>query len=176
MISAPRTPQKLWNPYFAGAVLGVVLFCSYLFTGAGLGASGGVARAVTAVEGVVAPTHVDRTRNLAEMGGGARNPLAHRMFIMAIGALAGGFLSGWTAGRFRKETLKGPHVKSDRTRWMWAILGGLIAGYGARLARGCTSGQALSGGAVLAVGSWAFMFAVFAGGYLLAWPARRLWN
>ena len=48
--------------------------------------------------------------------------------------------------------------------------------YGARLARGCTSGQALSGGAVLSVGSFAFMFAIFASAYLLALPLRRLWN
>ena len=37
--------------------------------------------------------------------------------------------------------------------------------YGARLARGCTSGQALSGGAVLSVGSWAFALAIFASAY-----------
>ena len=46
---------------------------------------------------------------------------------------------------------------------MLAFARGLISAFGARLARGCTSGQALSGGAVLSVGSWAFMFAVFAG-------------
>ena len=56
------------------------------------------------------------------------------------------------------------------------LLGGALMGYGARLARGCTSGQALSGGAVMSVGSWAFMFAVFAGGYGLAWFVRRLWQ
>jgi hypothetical protein len=49
-------------------------------------------------------------------------------------------------------------------------------GYGARLARGCTSGQALSGGAVLSAGSWAFMLAVFAGAYALAYFVRKLWN
>ena len=34
-----------------------------------------------------------------------------------------------------------------------------------RLARGCTSGQALTGGALLNVGSWAFMMMVFGGAY-----------
>jgi hypothetical protein len=48
--------------------------------------------------------------------------------------------------------------------------------YGARLARGCTSGQALSGGAVLSVGSFAFMFAIFGSAYALAYSLRRLWN
>ena len=64
----------------------------------------------------------------------------------------------------------------SRARWAYAFVGGALMGYGARLARGCTSGQALSGGAVMSVGSWAFMFAVFAGGYGLAWFVRRLWQ
>ena len=59
---------------------------------------------------------------------------------------------------------------------MFAFLGGAFMGYGARMARGCTSGQALSGGAVLSAGSWAFMMAVFAGAYALAYFVRRLWN
>jgi uncharacterized membrane protein YedE/YeeE len=57
-----------------------------------------------------------------------------------------------------------------------AFVGGTLMGYGARMARGCTSGQALSGGATLSTGSWIFMFAVFAGAYMLAYFVRRLWN
>jgi uncharacterized membrane protein YedE/YeeE len=56
-----------------------------------------------------------------------------------------------------------------------AFGGGMIMGFGARLARGCTSGQALSGGAVLSAGSWAFMFSIFIGAYGLAWFFRRFW-
>jgi uncharacterized membrane protein YedE/YeeE len=77
-------------------------------------------------------------------------------------------------GRLKPETGKGPRI-STRTRWVMAFLGGSFMGFGARMARGCTSGQALSGGAVLSVGSWAFMFAVFAGAYALAYFVRRLW-
>ncbi|MCA9545691.1 MAG: YeeE/YedE family protein, partial [Myxococcales bacterium] len=43
-------------------------------------------------------------------------------------------------------------------------------------ARGCTSGQALSGGATLSYGSWIFMVFVFFAAYLLAYPLRRLWT
>jgi len=49
-------------------------------------------------------------------------------------------------------------------------------GFAAKLARGCTSGQALSGGALMSVGAWAFMLAVFAGGYAAAWFLRRQWR
>jgi uncharacterized membrane protein YedE/YeeE len=59
---------------------------------------------------------------------------------------------------------------------MYAAGGGVVMGLGAALARGCTSGQALSGGALLATGSWAFMMMVFAGGYTLAYAVRRQWT
>ncbi len=41
--------------------------------------------------------------------------------------------------------------------------------------RGCTSGQALVGGAELSIGSWAFMFSIFAGGFAVAYFVRRQW-
>lgn len=167
--------SQYMNPYVAGGLLGLVLFASFVLTGHGLGASGGMARVVVAAEDVVAPAHVDRTAALVPMAGGDRNPLDHWLVWAIGGVLLGGFVSGLLGGRVGVQTHKGPHV-STRTRWMMAFAGGSLVGLGARLGRGCTSGQALSGGAVLSAGSWAFMIAVFAGGYLLARPARRLWN
>jgi uncharacterized protein len=52
----------------------------------------------------------------------------------------------------------------------------VLMGVGAKFARGCTSGQALSGGALLSVGSWIFIASCFAAGYVLAPAARRLWR
>jgi uncharacterized protein len=49
-------------------------------------------------------------------------------------------------------------------------------GLGAVLARGCTSGIALTGGALLSVGAWLFMLAAFAGAYLAAPAWRRMWR
>jgi len=48
-------------------------------------------------------------------------------------------------------------------------------GIGAKLARGCTSGQALTGGALLNVGSWANMMAIFGGAYAMAYFIRKQW-
>ena len=53
--------------------------------------------------------------------------------------------------------------------------GGVLMGIGARLALGCTSGQALTGGALLSVGSWIFMMMVFAGGYAVAPLVKKEW-
>ena len=168
-------PAPYWNAYVGGAVLGTVLFASFVLTGHGLGASGGIARVVVAAEKAVVPDHVDRTALLAEMAGGSKNPLDAWVVLGILGVALGGAASGWLAGRWRVETFKGPRV-SKHARWLLALAGGTIMGFAARLARGCTSGQALTGGATLAVGSWVFMFAVFGGGYLLAWPLRRLWK
>jgi len=118
---------------------------------------------------------VDRTPYLLEMAGGAKNALDSWVVFVLIGTLLGGFVSGWRNGRFKLETVHGPQI-TPRMRWMMAFIGGALMGYGARFARGCTSGQALSGGAVLSVGSWAFMLAVFAGAYALAYFLRNFWN
>jgi uncharacterized membrane protein YedE/YeeE len=174
-MNASSQARPFINPYAAGAVLGVVLFLAYFLTGTGLGASGGMAHLVAAGEDIVAPRHVDRVGHLVEMAGGETSPLDHWIVLMTLGTLIGGFASALVNRRLKPETQKGPRI-SNRSRWLYALIGGAFMGFGARVARGCTSGQALSGGAVLSVGSWAFMFAVFAGGYALAYAFRRLWT
>ncbi len=53
------------------------------------------------------------------------------------------------------------------TRIMWGI--------GSQLGRGCTSGAALSGLAVLSTGGIITMMAIFAGAYLFAYFFRKMW-
>jgi hypothetical protein len=167
--------KRYTNPYIAGTALGVVLYLSYMLTGHGLGASGGIQRIFATGIKAVAPEHVDRTPQWAAIAGGEKNPLDHWLVWAVAGVALGGLVSGALARRVRLQTLAGPNV-TPRTRWMMALIGGILVGYAARLARGCTSGQALSGGAVLAFGSWAFMIMVFVGGYTMARPFRKFWN
>ena len=172
---APRPTKPYIHPYLAGALLGVVLFVAFFLTGNGLGASGGLNNIIGFIEDLIAPSHMDRVPYLVKIAGGDKNPLDSWLVFMVLGTLLGGFISGWVNGRLKVETVRGPRI-TVRTRWFMAFLGGAIMGYGARFARGCTSGQALSGGAVLSVGSWAFMFAVFGGAYALAYFLRKFWN
>ena len=174
-IFAKRETKSYVNPYLGGALLGLVLFLAFFITGSGLGASGGLNRILVFVEDLIAPGHVDRTPFLITMAGGELNALDSWIVFLTIGVILGGFVSGFLNGRLKVGTGKGPNI-STRTRWLFAFVGGSFMGYGARMARGCTSGQALSGGAVLSVGSWAFMFAVFGGAYALAYFVRKLWN
>jgi uncharacterized membrane protein YedE/YeeE len=174
-MSIQSQPKPYINPYLAGVVLGVVLFLAFLITGSGLGASGGLNRLLVSVQNVIAPEHIDQVPYLLKMAGGDTNPLASWIVFLTVGTVFGGFISGLLGRRVKLETNKGPQI-SNLTRWIMAFAGGGLMGYGARLARGCTSGQGLSGGASLSVGSWAFMLAVFAGGYAFAWLFTRFWN
>ncbi len=169
-----RKEKPFINAYAGGILLGIVLFLSFFLTGNGLGASGGMNRMVVFFQDAISPDYVDSNAYLATMAGGDLNPLDNWVVFVTVGTVMGGFLSGWWHGRIKLETNRGPRM-SAKSRWLMAFIGGAIMGYGARLARGCTSGQALSGGAVLSVGSWAFMFAVFAGGYAVAYFVRRFW-
>lgn len=170
-----KKEQDYINPYVGGVLLGLVLFFAYFFTGGGLGASGGLNHIQVWLLDLFASDHVSRVAYLSEMGGGSKNAFMSATVYMVLGVLAGGMFSGYFNGRLKVETRKGVGV-GNRTRWLMAFAGGLIMAYGARLARGCTSGQALSGGAVLSVGSWVFMFSVFAGAYALAYFLRKLWR
>jgi len=167
-------PKPYINPYLAGVILGLVLFGAFFFTGNGLGASGGLNRLLVWVQDLVAPGHVDQVPYLLKMAGGNADPLASWVVYLTVGTVIGGFVSGLFGRRVRIETNKSPRI-GNLTRWVMAFAGGALMGYGARLARGCTSGQGLSGGATLSVGSWAFMLAVFAGAYALAWFLRGFW-
>lgn len=173
LFNRPAKPYA--HPYLGGVILGVVLFLALFLTGNGLGSSGATSRLTVFVQDQFVPDHVDRTPYLLRMAGGDKNPLDDWLVPVFFGALLGGFTSGMIFGRVKLETTKGPRL-SDRTRWMIAFVGGVLFLYGARMARGCTSGQALTGGAVLSAGSWVVMLCIFGGAYGLAYFVRKLWN
>ena len=168
-------PQPYWNPYVAGLGLGLVLLAAFVIMGRGLGASGAFSSVVATVVNGVAPSHAKANEFYSEyLGDGTTSPLKDWLVFEVLGAIVGGFISGLLAGRVKKMVEKGPRV-SIAKRFVFAFAGGSIMGFGAKLARGCTSGQALTGGALLGLGSWAFMLAVFGGAYAMAYFVRRQW-
>ncbi len=168
------TPKPYANPYVAGVGLGLVLLTAFVVTGQGLGASGAFANVSTGMISAVAPeAAADNAYFQSYLAAGT--PWTAWMVIEVVGILAGGALSALLAGRFRVAIDKGPRV-GTAPRLTAAATGGILMGLGAVLARGCTSGQALSGGSMLSVGSWAFMIAAFAAGYAAAPFTRKLWT
>lgn len=174
--TSSKAAQPYWNPYLAGIGLGLVLLAAFVIMGRGLGASGAFSSLVATGVSAVAPDHARSNSYFSEyIGDGTQHPLKDWLVFEVLGVFAGGFISGALAHRVRKGVEKGPNI-SVAGRMGFAFVGGVIMGIGAKLARGCTSGQALTGGALLGVGSWAFMLAVFAGAYATAYFVRRQWQ
>ncbi|MCC6406076.1 MAG: YeeE/YedE family protein [Planctomycetes bacterium] len=169
-----RQATPFWNPYLSGIGLGLVLVLSYVVLGAGLGASGAIARTSAVLADRVAPVAVEQNAYFSPWFADG-SPLAHYLVFMAVGVLLGGFGSALSAGRVAPGIERGAGA-SVFVRLGFALGGGALAGFASRMAQGCTSGQALSGGALLLSGSWAFMFAVFAGAFGAAWFVRKEWQ
>jgi uncharacterized membrane protein YedE/YeeE len=151
-----------------------VLLVAYVIIGHGVGVSGAltsvVGTAATSVAGgAVAPAWEGYATS------GLRGLLGDWFVVEVIGIALGGLASAALAGRLRRDTDRGQNV-TVRRRLAFAIAGGAIMGLGARFAKGCTSGQALTGGSLLSVGSWLFIAAAFATAYLVAPLVRREWR
>jgi len=168
-----RQPEY-WPPYIAGVGLGITLLATFVIMGDGLGASGGFTRYLVALIAWVAPHYASSQPYWSLYFQPGQSPLIDFLVFELIGVALGGFVSGWLAGRLRVAVDKGPHI-SRRARYALALGGGILTGIGARLARGCTSGLALSGGAVLSAGAFIFMMSVFAAGFIGAYFLRRCW-
>lgn len=171
MANPRNQPQSYANPYLAGLLLGATLFCSFIILGAGLGASGAWARFAAWLERLAAPAHVASSEYFGAWG---PDLLGYYLIFMVLGVFAGGLFSALTAGRVAFIVERGLR-SSAILRAVLAILGGVIIGFGARLARGCLSGQGLTGAALLSAGSFVFLICAFVGGYGAALLVRRQW-
>jgi len=160
------------NPYLAGALLGLVLLASFLILGAGLGASGGIARISAHTMIGVAK---ERTLASEYFGAWGAQPMKYYLVYMLAGTFLGALVSALIGGRFKVRIEKGLSF-SGRGRIALALIGGVIVGFASRLASGCTSGQALTGSAQLMTGSFVFLICVFVGGYAFAYLVRRQWH
>jgi uncharacterized protein len=166
---------KYMNPYLAGFFLGLVLLATIYITGRGLGASGAIKSIVVATVDGVAPNHAESSSFYTTyIGPGKDNPMKSWLVFEIAGVVIGAFVSGLVSDRLRIVTEAGPQVRS-KVRWLFAAIGGALFGIGAQFARGCTSGAALSGMAVLSTAGFVTMIAIFGTGYIVAYFARSLW-
>ena len=171
-----RRALPYWSPYVAGLGLGLTLLASYWVLGAGLGASSALARFSAWVEHGFAPRHVEASAYFGEwFRADGPHVMQYYLVFMVVGVLIGGFISALGSKRINPCIERGPRV-SARGRLLFALCGGVLVGFAGRLARGCTSGQALSGTALLLSGSVVFLISLFAAAYIAGIFVRREWQ
>lgn len=163
------------NPYLGGVLLGLVLLAANFISGRGLGASGAIKSAVVTAVETVAPAHTENTTFYTEYKKEhTGSPMKSWLVFEMLGVIVGGFLSGALARRLTWKTEHSPKITSKR-RLIFALMGGILFGFGSQLGRGCTSGSALSGMAVLSLGGFITMMAIFGTAFALAYFFRKNW-
>ncbi len=161
------------NPYLAGFLLGLVLLSAFFLTGRGLGASGAAKNVVITAVANAAPEYAEQSTFFGEFFTGS-HPMMSWLVFLLMGVIIGAFYSGAMANRLGFKIERGPKISAG-TRLGFALAGGLLFGLGAQFGRGCTSGAALSGMAVMSTGGILTMMAIFGTGYIIAYFFRKLW-
>ena len=152
------------NPLLAGILLGVVLLSTFVITGHGLGATGFTTRLTAWIGMHLAPVATNANDYLGGMVEEGK-PLNAWITWQVIGVALGALLSAVLAKRVYVQ-LDGKKYLGGAKRPLTALVGGILAGFGARVAAGCTSGLGLSGAAVLSLAGFTFLGAFFAVGLL----------
>ncbi|MEJ2596153.1 MAG: YeeE/YedE thiosulfate transporter family protein [bacterium] len=169
------TTPKYINPYFGGVLLGLLLLATFYITGRGLGASGAVKSAVVTTVDKVAPEHAGESMYYSQFITASHSPMFNWLVFESIGMVFGGLLSGVIFGRIKRLRVEKSPGITNKTRLIFAGLGGILFGIGSQFGRGCSSGAALSGTGSFAFGGFMVMLVMFGTGYLLAWFFRKLW-
>ena len=168
-----KTSDHGWNPYLAGALLGLLAIASVLTTTKligktnFLGASTTFVRAAGFIEKAASPAHVDQNEYFIK-----EKAKIDWQFMLVIGIFIGAFISSVADRSFQWESVP-PTWRQRFGSGIWlravgAFLGGVIAMIGARLADGCPSGHGLSGLMQLSMSSFVALLLFFGGGVVVA--------
>jgi uncharacterized membrane protein YedE/YeeE len=169
-----KTPKKYMNPYLAGFILGLSLIAAFYFSGRGLGASGAPKTILVKAVSVIAPEHAANTEFYAKYLVDGKATIKDWLVLEIFGVIIGGFISGAIAGRLKLTIEHMPKITARRRIW-FALGGGFIVGIGSQLARGCTSGAALTGMVNFSLAGFIALIAIFGTATAVAWFFRKNW-
>jgi uncharacterized protein len=153
-----------WAPYLTGAGIGVLSWLVFVLVDDPLG----ITTAFSALAGFVAIPLIGVEAVAQNSYWKAVPPTLNYGALFLLGVILGSLTSTLAKRKFHVETV--PAVWRDRfgpsplRRLSWVFFAGALEMYGARMAGGCTSGHALSGGMQLALSSWIFTIVIFATG------------
>lgn len=166
--------NNFWSPYIAGVGLGLTLLATFYITGWGLGASSAFSLLTGVGVNRLSPEYAASLGYFTQYLN-VEAPLKNWVLFEVAGLFLGAFAASLMSKSFRFK-VDGPEHMRPQIRVITSLAGGILIGFASRLARGCTSGVALSGGAQLAVAGWVFVMAMFVSGFIFAALFRRLWS
>ncbi len=167
--------RSYWNAHLAGVALGVTLLAPFVVTGHGLGASGFTTALAAKAADIASPSIAASNHYFGPMIEEGRNPLDSWITWQVAGVAVGALIGALVSGGFRWH-IDGPTRLRAVARLLLALIGGLLAGFGARISAGCTSGLGLSGSATLAIAGFVFLMGFFAAGIASGFALRRFWR
>ena len=156
-----------WSPYLVGAGIGMLSWATFLISKQPLACSTTFAKLIGMIE-------MGFTGKKAEL-----KPYYQKLklvvdwqMMLVLGIIIGALFSALLSGDFRWQWIPSAWENSfggdPLLRILVALAGGVILGFGARWANGCTSGHGISGTLQLAVSSWISAVCFFIGGILAA--------
>jgi uncharacterized membrane protein YedE/YeeE len=159
--------QVRWSPYAVGVGIGVLSWLSFLILRKPLGSSTSFAKTSGMIEKLLRGPDV------------ALKPYYQKIkldidwqWMLVLGVVLGSLISASLSGDFSFEWVPplwlSAFGNTPILRVIIAMIGGILLGFGARWADGCTSGHGISGALQLAVSSWISSIAFFISGILMA--------
>lgn len=162
-----------WSPYAVGVGIGVLSWIAFVISDKPLGCSTAFARTSGMLERLVRGSKVDRRPYYQKFA-----PAIDWEWMLVAGIILGAFLSALPSGTFAlhwvPERWQAEAGNNSLLRWLVALLGGVVMGFGARWAGGCTSGHGISGTLQLAVSSWLAVLSFFVVGIVTAMLLYRV--
>ena len=157
-----------WSPYAAGIGIGILSWLSFLISGKPIATSTTFARTGGMIENFVTGGKADQRPYYKKI-----KLLINWQWMLVLGVVLGSFLSALISGDLQfgvwvPSLWASAFGDSAVLRVFVALAGGIILGFGARFAGGCTSGHGISGTLQLAVSSWVSAIFFFIGGIITA--------
>ncbi|NPA72462.1 MAG: YeeE/YedE family protein [Gammaproteobacteria bacterium] len=133
----------VWNPWFGGFMMGLFIILHFWMIGKPAGCSTGYGN----ICGIVC-------KKISYFHQGEYSEKNNPKLWLLVGIPIGGFLAAATSGTpwqlsFDMGMYNDILPQSFAAKGIWLIFGGILLGFGARLAGACTTGHALVGGAMM---------------------------
>lgn len=159
--------QPVWSPYLAGACIGILSCLALVLADRPLGCSTAFVKA----RGLIGMLfNAEKTKKMAYYR--KIVPQVDWAFMIIPGIIIGAFISSVLSGTFHIVWVPAMWGSvfgdSALVRIPVALAGGILLGFGARWAGGCTSGHGISGSIQLSVASMVTAACFFAGGIAVA--------